>query len=91
MLFDDWPGIDDCFEPDKEILVIRTAEDVVKALQQHGPETRRRIGDAFQARALRDHTYEQRALQAEHAFLDCKDSKKFAANTKSNEALQEIA
>ena len=33
MLCDDWPGIDDCFEPGKEILVIRTAEDVVDALR----------------------------------------------------------
>jgi spore maturation protein CgeB len=91
MLCDDWPGIDDCFEPDKEILVIRTAEDVVEALQQHDPETRRRIGDAFHARALRDHTYKQRALQAEHAFLDCKDGNKCTVNANSNEALREIA
>jgi spore maturation protein CgeB len=71
MLCDDWPGIDDCFEPESEILVIRNAEDVVAALQQHDSKARRNIGKAFHERGLRDHTYAQRALQAEAAFLDC--------------------
>jgi spore maturation protein CgeB len=71
MLCDDWPGIDDCFEPGCEILVIRTAEDVVKALHDHDSASLRRIGDAFHARGLQDHTYRQRALQAERALLEC--------------------
>ena len=28
MLCDDWPGIDDCFEPGREILIVRNAEEV---------------------------------------------------------------
>lgn len=71
MLCDDWPGIDDCFQPDEEILVIRSAHDVVAALQTHDDAARRRIGRAFHERALRDHTYAQRALQAEQAFQYC--------------------
>ncbi len=71
LLCDDWPGIDDCFEPGKEILVIRNASDVVDALALHDDADRRRIGDAFRARALSDHTYAQRALQAEQAFRHC--------------------
>ena len=70
MLCDDWPGIDHCFEPGTEILVVRTAEDVAEALRTHDHASRGRIGQAFRARGLRDHTYAQRALQAEHAFLD---------------------
>ncbi|MEG9438932.1 glycosyltransferase [Edaphobacter sp. HDX4] len=69
MLCDDWPGIDDCFEPGKEILVIRGAEDVVDALRRYDDAARQRIGEAFHARALKDHTYAQRAAQAEAAFL----------------------
>jgi spore maturation protein CgeB len=69
MLCDDWPGIDDCFEPGKEILVIREAEDVVDALRQYDDAARRKIGAAFHARALKDHTYAQRAAEAEAAFL----------------------
>jgi spore maturation protein CgeB len=71
MLCDDWPGIADCFEPDREILVVRSAEDVAEALHTHDTEARRRIGDAFHARALRDHTYAQRAVQADFAFKEC--------------------
>lgn len=71
LLCDDWPGIDDCFEPGKEILVVRTAQDVVNALATYDAAARRRIGDAFHARALRDHTYAQRAAQADEAFRQC--------------------
>ena len=71
MLCDNWPGIADCFEPGSEILVVRSAEDVASALHTHDAAERRRIGDAFHARALRDHTYAQRALQVDFAFKDC--------------------
>ena len=71
LLCDDWPGIDDCFEPGSEILVVQKAEDVVEALRTHDGPARRRIGDAFRARALRNHTYAQRAAQAQAAFEHC--------------------
>ena len=70
MLCDDWPGIDDCFAPGKEILVVRDAKDVAEALREYDDQARRRIGTAFHARALRDHTYAQRAAQAEIAFME---------------------
>jgi len=70
MLCDDWPGIGDCFEPGNEILVIRSAEDVVRALRSHDDAARNRIGAAFHQRALCDHTYAKRAAQAEAAFLE---------------------
>ncbi|MBS1815937.1 MAG: glycosyltransferase [Acidobacteria bacterium] len=71
MLCDDWPGINNCFEPEKEILVIRTAQDVVDTLRKYDDEDRMKIGSAFHQRALRDHTYAQRAAQAEAAFMEC--------------------
>ena len=71
LLCDDWPGLDDCFVPDTEILVVRKAEDVASALHHNDAAARRRIGDAFHARALRDHTYAFRASQADFAFRDC--------------------
>ncbi len=76
LLCDDWPGIDDCFEPGSEILVVKTAEDVVTALRTYDDAGRRIVGDAFRARALRDHTYAQRALQAQAAFDYCLDQRK---------------
>ncbi len=71
MLCDDWPGLGDCFQPDTEILVVKTAEDVVRALHTHDAAARRQIGAAFHARGLRDHTYAQRAAQADYAFREC--------------------
>jgi len=71
MLCDYWPGIADCFEPGAEILVVRSAEDVAEALHTHDAAARRKVGDAFHARALRDHTYAQRAVQADFAFREC--------------------
>jgi spore maturation protein CgeB len=71
LLCDDWPGIDDCFQPGVEIIVVRRGQDVVNALAEYDPAARRRIGHAFRQRALRDHTYAQRALQAEEAFRYC--------------------
>ena len=70
LICDFWAGIDDCFEPDKEILVAHTAEDVVQALRTHDAPSARATGEAFLARALRDHTYASRAAQAEVALAD---------------------
>lgn len=71
LLCDDWPGINDCFEPGTEILVIRNAGDVVDALRRYRMKDRMRIGEAFRNRALRSHSYAQRAAQADAAFRDC--------------------
>jgi spore maturation protein CgeB len=71
LLCDDWPGISDCFEPDREILVVESAENVAAALHTHDASARQRIGSAFRERALRDHTYAQRAAQADFAFREC--------------------
>jgi spore maturation protein CgeB len=70
MICDDWPGIDDCFEPGVEILVARNAQDVVEALAMYDEDERKLIGSAFHERALRDHTYEQRAAQVESALFE---------------------
>ena len=71
LLCDDWPGIADCFEPNTEILVVKTAEDVANALTRYDLPARRQIGANFHARGLADHTYAQRAAQADYAFREC--------------------
>jgi spore maturation protein CgeB len=67
----DWPGISEFFAPEREILVVRSACDVVNALERYDDAARRNIGEAFRARALHDHTYAQRAIHAEAAILEC--------------------
>ena len=78
MLCDEWPGIEEFFEPGEEILVIDSPEEVVAAISLHDEASRKKIGEAFHARALRDHTYEQRARDAEQAFRECLQRKKTA-------------
>ncbi len=56
----------------QEILVVKSAEDVVAALTRYTLADRQRIGQAFHARGLQDHTYAQRAAQADLAFRECK-------------------
>ena len=77
LLCDDWPGIEYCFEPEKEILIIRTAQDVADALDQYSPKHKRQIAEAFRARALRDHTYARRAEQVERAFLELRNNNRY--------------
>ena len=63
VITDSWTGIDFFFEPRKEILVADSADKIVHLLCQTTPEKAAEIGLAMRSRALRDHTYAQRASQ----------------------------
>lgn len=75
LLCDRWPGIEKFFEPGTEILLISSAEDVAEVLRRLDDPHRKRIGKALRERALRDHSYAQRAEQIETALLACLHSK----------------
>ncbi len=64
LITDDWTGIENFFEPGKEILVARSAEEIVHCLRTVSARKARTIGDAMRARALREHLYAQRAQEA---------------------------
>ncbi len=65
-LVTDWKeNIQELFEPDREVVTYKTAEECaekVKWLLEH-PQEREAIAKAGQARTLRDHTFTQRAIQ----------------------------
>lgn len=63
VITDSWTGIDVFFEPGKEILLADSAEGIVDFLRQVTPEKASHLGLAMRGRALRDHTYAQRAAQ----------------------------
>src|SRR6266567_622072 len=65
LITDSWTGIEEYFSPDTEILVASSAEDVVHCLREIGPEEARGIGSAMREKALRVHTYDQRAKQVD--------------------------
>ncbi|MBV9859184.1 MAG: glycosyltransferase [Alphaproteobacteria bacterium] len=65
---DAWEGIGMFFEPGREILVAENGPAVAEHLARLTPEQARRIGDAARARALADHTYEQRVALLERVL-----------------------
>jgi spore maturation protein CgeB len=65
LITDAWDGISEFFEPGEEILIASSAEDVIAHLSATDGPRARQIGDAMRKRALRDHTYQQRALQVQ--------------------------
>ncbi len=68
LICDAWPGLETFFTPEREILVAASAEEVVAHLRRHSVEDAARIGAGLRRRALAEHTYAQRALQA-HRLL----------------------
>jgi spore maturation protein CgeB len=65
---DAFRGIESFLEPDQEVLVAETSDQVVEHLARLTPERSRAIGDAARARVLAEHTYAQRALEVERAL-----------------------
>jgi len=63
LITDRWAGIDAFFEPGKEILVASSAEQIAALLRSTTYEQAAKIGLAMRQRALRDHTYGQRAAE----------------------------
>jgi spore maturation protein CgeB len=61
LITDAWTGVEQFFQPEREILVADNADDIVSYLRQISPGDARGIGSAMHARALRDHLYESRA------------------------------
>jgi len=65
-LLTDWKkNLPELFEPDKEVLTYRTAEECVEKVKYllENEETRRSIAEAGQRRTLREHTFENRAAR----------------------------
>ncbi len=56
IISDWWPGLDEVFRPDTEILIARDAEDAHRLLRDVPEERRRAIGAAARTRALSAHT-----------------------------------
>src|SRR2546423_3308623 len=63
LITDAWEGIETFLTPDREVLVARDADDVVRHLRNLNPDKARDIGQAARRRVLAEHTYQHRALQ----------------------------
>jgi spore maturation protein CgeB len=68
-LITDWfLGVEEFFEPDREILVAHSGQEVVEHIRSLTAEKARAIGAAARRRALAEHTYEQRAALLEECL-----------------------
>jgi spore maturation protein CgeB len=56
-----WPGLDELFSPAAEVLVVRTASDVVRILRELSEAKRLKVAGAARARILAEHTSNHRA------------------------------
>lgn len=65
VISDVWPGLEDFFVPDEEIILAPNAKDSLRALREIGEESRARIGHAARARVLGAHTSAHRAQELE--------------------------
>ena len=70
IISDAWPGIDEFFTADKEILVAQSADDVLRALIETGIETRLALAARARQRVLREHTASRRVDQLEHELQE---------------------
>ncbi len=62
MLSDSWEGLDSFFEPEREIIIVRHAQDVLRALSLAESDAAR-LGRAARARALEAHSANARARE----------------------------
>lgn len=78
LITDAWTGVEQFFEPGREILVAHTADDIVSCLREISSADAHRIGSAMHARALRDHLYESRAKLVDKILRAAPATKRFA-------------
>ncbi len=62
MVSDDWEGVDEFFEPGQELLLVRSSDDVLRALTLSDEEVEK-LGRAARNRALACHTADVRARE----------------------------
>jgi hypothetical protein len=73
VITDDFVGIETFFEPEKEILSVKSGDDVARTLDSLTTERAKQIGQAAYRRVLSEHTYDHRAQLFEEV-LDCRRS-----------------
>jgi spore maturation protein CgeB len=67
VLTDQWQGLEQFFEPGREIITARTSEDAVAAVELPCDELRK-IGESARERVLAQHTAKHRAIELEMAL-----------------------
>lgn len=66
IISDTWPGIENFFTPDEEILLSASPQDTLRYVREFSEEARRALGERARSRVLREHTAAHRAAALEH-------------------------
>jgi spore maturation protein CgeB len=72
LITDDWEGIEQFLRPNHEVLVARDGQDVAELLVGLSSKDAKAIGETARQRVLAEHTYEQRAAEADYIFRSMK-------------------
>jgi spore maturation protein CgeB len=70
IISDYWEGIDILFEPEKEILIADSSEDVLRYLKEIPDDERIKIGQSAKNRVLTSHTAAHRAIELENYYKE---------------------
>lgn len=68
---DRWPGLDELFEPDREIVLADSAAEAIACIRDIPEERRRELGDSARRRVLAEHTAAHRAMELEDYVTEC--------------------
>jgi spore maturation protein CgeB len=74
IISDDWVGLADVLEPEKEILLARSADDVTSYLNEVSDEQAARIANAARQRICDEHSSAHRAAELESYLQDARAS-----------------
>jgi spore maturation protein CgeB len=89
LLCDAWEGVEEFLEPGREVLCVRSGDEVAELLTELTDAQARRIGAAARRRVLAQHTYAQRARELQD-LLDV-DARVLASARRAKEALARVA
>jgi spore maturation protein CgeB len=67
---DYWPGLEEFFKPEEEILIADKPEDILRYMRRIPAAERRRIGNAARRRVLAAHTAAHRAEELENYVME---------------------
>jgi spore maturation protein CgeB len=74
IITDEWSGLEEFFEPDRDILVVRSGKEVLDLLHDVDADKLRRMGARARARVLTGHTALHRALELEGHVREVRDA-----------------
>jgi len=77
---DNWPGLEEFFTPEKEILLPVGSDDVMRYVTELSADELRRVGEQAQARVLAEHANTRRAMEFERAAEAAFSIPQLAAN-----------